>query len=106
MRGTRGLSTTSDGRAMGLSRIVVDRYPETRQHLRTGQSRAAGMRRLLSAFMWSFLAAVAVTLVEGAPQSHAGNTGPAATASTPDSGAFVIDGDPRQPSGAPCSFRG
>jgi dienelactone hydrolase len=65
------------------------------------------MRRLMSAFRSSFLPAAALTLVECAPPppSHVGSTGPAA-ASIADSGAFVMDGDPRQPSGAPWSFRG
>ena len=65
------------------------------------------MRRLSSALALSFLAAAALTLAACAPQSHAGSTGVAAAAtSTPDSGAFAIAGDPRQPSGAPWSFRG
>src|SRR5215831_8237257 len=106
MRGTRGLSTTSDGSAMGFSRVGVGRYPETRNRFGTGHSRISVMRSLLSAFRMSTLAAAAFTLVECAP-SHAGDTVPAGrAASVPDSGAFVIDGDPRQPNGAPWSFRG
>ncbi len=52
-------------------------------------------------------AALAVLECAPPPQSHGGSAAPTAAAtSIPDSGAFVISGDPRQSSGAPWSFRG
>jgi hypothetical protein len=53
--------------------------------------------------------AAAFAFLECAPPapSHGGSMAPTAAAvSVPDSGAFVISGDPRQPLGAPLSFRG
>lgn len=67
----------------------------------------ATTRTLLLALRLSLLTAAAFTLAQCAAQSHARSAGPAdATTSIPDSGAFVISGDARQPSGAPWSFRG
>src|SRR5215475_15090660 len=58
------------------------------------------MNRFLGAVLFSVC-----SLAACAPHSPVPNTG-AAAAPVPDSGAFVIDGDPRQPAGAPWSFRG
>ena len=55
------------------------------------------MRRLLTAVLLSLAAC--------ASQSRLSSTGPV-TAPAPDSGTFIIDGDPQQPAGAPWSFRG
>ena len=65
------------------------------------------MRTLLLALRLSLLTVAAFTLAECAAQSNSRSAGAAdATTSMPDSGAFVISGDPRQPSGAAWSFRG
>jgi dienelactone hydrolase len=63
--------------------------------------------QLLSTLRLLLAATAALSLLACAQQSHVGAAGPAAAAeSTPDSGAFVIAGDPSQSSGAPWSFRG
>lgn len=62
---------------------------------------------LSSAYRTSLRVAVGLLLAACASQSRAGSTRPDDVgATTPDSGGFVIAGDPRQQDGAPWSFRG
>src|SRR5215467_1330779 len=64
------------------------------------------MKRLRAAVLPSVLSLLPLlTLLACAQQTPVPSTG-AAVAPVRDSGAFVIDGDPRQPAGAPWSFRG
>ena len=67
----------------------------------------SGMHKLSSAFRTLLYAAATLSLATCVPHSRVTSTEPAAAAtSMPDSGAFAIAGDPRQPGGAPWSFRG